>query len=247
MPLHDLISGLDGAQDLYARGRPPYPPAAVDALTAGCAVEPGARVLDLGAGTGLLARPLLDAGYDVVAVEPLEGMRAALAPSIGAQRVRDGTAEAIPLEDASVDAVVCGDSYHWFDADRAPAEIHRVLRPGGGLGLVWRWADATDDAPWVEPLAKLLARGAARPSGVHARTAAPTGSPATAASSRSGVSASTFTHTTDVAGVRDYVASITFVALLAPERRAALLDAVAAPVRATSRSRSRCRCSPTSG
>jgi len=78
VPLHDLISGLDGAQDVYARGRPPYPPALVDALTQDAGVVPGARVLDLGAGTGLLSGPLLEAGYDVIAVEPLAGMRESL-------------------------------------------------------------------------------------------------------------------------------------------------------------------------
>jgi SAM-dependent methyltransferase len=224
VPLHDLLSGLDEAQ--YDRSRPPYTAEVLSALTTGCGVKPGARVLDLGAGTGLLTRPLLDAGYEVIAVEPLEGMRTALASAIGAERVHDGTAEAIPLPDASIDAVVCGDAYHWFDADRAPAELHRVLRPGGGLGLTWRWADSPDDNGWVKALGRLLE--SVRPE--HPGFTVDRGTDGLARHGgfepvrRERV---TFTHTTDADGVCAYVASITFVALLPADRRAALLRDVA--------------------
>jgi|SRR5215217_3890 len=103
-PLHALVAGFADVAAVYDRARPEYPPAAVERIVAELEAEPGARVLDLGAGTGKLTRPLLAAGLDVVAVEPLARMRAALAAAVGSRRALDGRAEAIPLGDASVDA-----------------------------------------------------------------------------------------------------------------------------------------------
>ena len=91
-------------------------------------------MLDLAAGTGVLTRPLLEAGLEVVAVEPVAEMRRRCPPSA---RALEGTAEAIPLDAGSVDAVVVGQAFHWFDGDAALAEIHRVLRPEGLLALFW--------------------------------------------------------------------------------------------------------------
>jgi SAM-dependent methyltransferase len=116
----------------YERGRPGYPEAAIRHLTA--QLPPRPVVLDLAAGTGKLTRPLLDAGVSVIAVEPVAEMRAALP---AAARVLDGTAEAIPLEPLTVDAVTVGQAFHWFDGTAALAEIARVLRPGGTLALLW--------------------------------------------------------------------------------------------------------------
>jgi SAM-dependent methyltransferase len=136
--LHALVAGFADVAAVYERGRPGYPPPVVERLVAELGVEDGARVLDLGAGTGKLTRPLLAAGLDVVAVEPLPGMRAALARAgIGAERALDGRAEALPLPDASLDGAVSADAFHWFDGERAAAELHRVLRPGAGLVLMW--------------------------------------------------------------------------------------------------------------
>jgi SAM-dependent methyltransferase len=118
----------------YERGRPGYPPAAVDFLAARLRLGPGRTLVDLAAGTGKLTRPLLATGAEVVAVEPVAEMRAAL--PAGA-RALDGTAEAMPLPTASADAVAVAQAFHWFDGDAALAEIHRVLRPGGALALVW--------------------------------------------------------------------------------------------------------------
>jgi SAM-dependent methyltransferase len=142
--LHALVAGFTDVAAVYERGRPEYPPVVVDRIVAELGVttaHPPARVVDLGAGTGKLTRPLVAAGLDVVAVEPLEHMRAAVARAVGAERVVDGRAEAIPLPDASLDGAVSGDAFHWFDGDRAAAELHRVLRPGAGLVLSWLQSD----------------------------------------------------------------------------------------------------------
>src|SRR3954452_10262894 len=138
--LHALVAGFADVAEVYERGRPSYPPPVVERVVAELGVttsRPPDRVLDLGAGTGLLTRPLLGAGLDVVAVDPLAGMRAALAAGVGGDRVLDGRAEAIPLPDASLDGAVSADAFHWFDGERAAAELHRVLRPGAGLVLMW--------------------------------------------------------------------------------------------------------------
>lgn len=122
----------------YERTRPEYPAAAVERAAAGLGLAPAATVLDLGAGTGKLTRRLRARFARVVAVEPDEAMR----ELIGGD-AREGTAEAIPLPDASVDAVFCGDAFHWFDPAPALAEIARVVRRDGGLALLWnRWWEA---------------------------------------------------------------------------------------------------------
>src|SRR3954452_22437361 len=135
--LHALVAGFADAAEVYERGRPAYPPPVVERVAAELGVAAGARVLDVGAGTGKLTQPLLAAGLDVVAVDPLSGMRAALAAGVGAERVLDGRAEAVPLPDASLDGAVSADAFHWFDGERAAEELHRVLRPGAGLVLMW--------------------------------------------------------------------------------------------------------------
>jgi ubiquinone/menaquinone biosynthesis C-methylase UbiE len=101
-------------------------------------------VVDLAAGTGKLTRRLVPSGARVVAVEPLAEMRAVLEHTVPAAEVLPGTAEALPLGPASADAVTVGQAFHWFDADRASAEIARVLRPGGLLALVWNVRDLSD-------------------------------------------------------------------------------------------------------
>jgi SAM-dependent methyltransferase len=121
----------------YERGRPSYPPEAIDWL-----LPPDASdVLDLGAGTGKLTRSLLETGARVIAVEPGEAMLAELVRVVPGAEAVHGAAEAIPLSAASVDAVTVGQAFHWFRHDEALPEIHRVLRPGGGLALVWNRRD----------------------------------------------------------------------------------------------------------
>jgi len=144
-PIHRAAaSGFERGVADYERGRPGYPREAVGWLLDALALGEGTRVLDLAAGTGKLTRELVGAGADVVAVEPVRAMREALAAALPSVRVLDGTAEAIPLADDSVDAVTVAQAFHWFDAERAFAELHRVLRPGGRLALVWNVRDQSD-------------------------------------------------------------------------------------------------------
>jgi SAM-dependent methyltransferase len=154
--LHPLAQQFSSVAAQYERGRPEYPPAAVGALAAELRLPPGARVLDLAAGTGKLARALLAAGFDVVAVEPLDSLREVLAQRIGAERVHEGLAEQIPLPDGSVDAVTVGDAFHWFDQARALVEIRRVLRPEGGLAVLSTVPDWSG-ASWAHELGTLVA------------------------------------------------------------------------------------------
>jgi SAM-dependent methyltransferase len=135
----------------YDRGRPGWPAAAI----AGLVERLGARtVLDLAAGTGKLTSVLASVADEVVAVEPVDGMRRVLSRLPGV-RVLDGTAEAIPLPDASVDAVFVAEAFHWFDLAHAPAEIARVLRPGGGLVVMWN-LPGDDGEPWFDDLVALI-------------------------------------------------------------------------------------------
>lgn len=142
--VHPSARGFHTAADAYERARPAYPARALEWLCDRLRIGGGTRVLDLAAGTGKLTRPLVEAGADVVAVEPAEGMRERLVAALPEVEARDGTAEAIPLPDASVDAVTVGQAFHWFRVEEALGEIHRVLRARGGLGLIWNTRDPSD-------------------------------------------------------------------------------------------------------
>jgi SAM-dependent methyltransferase len=129
--IHDTAAvGFAQSAEAYEIGRPGYPAAALEPLR----LSPGLAVLDLAAGTGKLTRALAATGASVVAVEPVAEMRAGLPAEV---RALHGTAEAIPLDDASVDLVTVAQAFHWFNGDAALPEIHRVLRPGGRLALLW--------------------------------------------------------------------------------------------------------------
>jgi SAM-dependent methyltransferase len=137
----------------YDRIRPSYPIEAVH-YALGPDIGPGrGTVVDLGAGTGLLTRVVRPLCATVIPVEPDAKMRAQLMASTPGVEAIAGAAEAIPLPDESVDAAVCGQSYHWFDAARAHPEIARVLRPGGTLGPIWNLRDETVD--WVAELGRI--------------------------------------------------------------------------------------------
>lgn len=140
---------FDDAAALYDATRPDYPPTALPWLVPDGAV----RVLDLGAGTGKLTRQLVGLGLDVVAVEPSRQMLAELRAGLPAAEVHEASAEAIPLPDADVDAVVVAQAFHWFDAEPALREIARVLRPGGRLGMIWNRYD--ERVGWVARLSEI--------------------------------------------------------------------------------------------
>ena len=132
----------------YERARPSYPAEAIGVLRTEAGVGPGTRVCDLAAGTGKLTRLLVSTGADVVAVEPVPGMRAQLAEVLPDIDVLDGTAESIPLDDRSVDVVTVAQAFHWFKFDAALTEIRRVLRPGGSLAILFNQRD--ERVPWVK-------------------------------------------------------------------------------------------------
>lgn len=147
-PQRSLSFGAQAAA--YERGRPSYPPEAIDWL-----LPAGARdVLDLGAGTGKLTTRLVERGLNVVAVDPIPEMLELLSTALPDTPALLGTAEEIPLEDNSVDAVLVAQAWHWFDPQRAVAEVARVLRPGGRLGLVWNTRD--ERLGWVKDLGDVI-------------------------------------------------------------------------------------------
>jgi len=138
--LHPATRGF-AAADVYERGRPDYPPAAIALIVEKLGLRPGRTVLDLAAGTGKLTRLLVPSGANVLAVEPIREMRGELERRLRGVAALGGTAERIPLTDAYVDAVTVGQAFHWFKSAEALREIHRVLRPGGGVALVWNARD----------------------------------------------------------------------------------------------------------
>jgi ubiquinone/menaquinone biosynthesis C-methylase UbiE len=138
----------------YETARPDYPAAAVSWLAGRLGIAAGRDVLDLGAGTGKLTRQIAALGANVVAVEPDEEMRVELERTLPGARALPGTAEAIPLPDSSVNAITCAQAFHWFDTDRALTEMWRVLRPGGGVGLIWNLRDEAD--PFQEGLSAIV-------------------------------------------------------------------------------------------
>ncbi|MFG1872578.1 class I SAM-dependent methyltransferase [Micromonospora arborensis] len=153
-----LSSSFGAAATAYAEHRPDYAQAAVRwALE----LAPGLRILDLGAGTGKLSATLVALGADVVAVEPDPAMLSELRRALPAVRALPGSAEAIPLPDASVDAVLAGNALHWFDMAVAGPEIARVLAPGGTLAGLWNVMD--DRVDWVAGLERVSGSAAIGP------------------------------------------------------------------------------------
>ncbi len=138
----------------YERARPPYADAGVDWALQHLELGSGARVLDLAAGTGRLTQALVARPLEVVAVEPDDEMRRVLVRSAPGIEVLAGRAEDIPLPDASVDAVTVGQAFHWFETERALAEMRRVVRGGGGFALFWN--QFNHDDPLLGPVDDLL-------------------------------------------------------------------------------------------
>ncbi|BEL04632.1 class I SAM-dependent methyltransferase [Actinoplanes sichuanensis] len=207
-------ASFGSAAAAYERGRPPYPAEAV----AWAVPSQARRVLDLGAGTGKLTRALLAAGFHVDAVEPSPEMRDQLAVSAGQASIFEGTGENVPLPDASVDAVVCAQAWHWVDPARAVPEMARVLRPGGTLALIWNIRDHTE--PWVAALDDVLHR--------HTRQEIDTAPPIGGPFSEPEHTEFRWRHTLNRTELLDMVTSRSYVILLSETDRQALLDGVLA-------------------
>ncbi|WP_435746116.1 class I SAM-dependent methyltransferase [Nocardioides sp. SYSU DS0663] len=145
-----------GVAEAYDRGRPTYPVQAAGWLAG---AEPRS-VLELGAGTGKLTERLVELGHDVHATDPDSAMLEVLRRRLPRVRTTAAAAEELPVPDRSVDVVVCGQAFHWFDLDRAVPEIARVLRPRGRVALVWNQQDTR--IPWVRRLVALLGHAGER-------------------------------------------------------------------------------------
>lgn len=208
-------ASFGSAADAYAAGRPSYPSEALDWV-----LPPRAqRVLDLAAGTGKLTQGLLERGVEVVAVEPSDEMRRHVPDAATALA---GSAEAIPLDDASVDCVVVGQAFHWFDGPAAMAEIARVLRPGGTVGLLWLLADDADAL--TARICDVVADDEMRASSIDPHQAPPYRDVADIGTPQRGL----FPHSEpyDAERLTAWALSLSRVILLPEDERASLLDRV---------------------
>ena len=154
--VHEVAAqGFNDSAD-YEAARPSYPPDAVQWFVDTMTLRAGKRLADLAAGTGKLTRLLTATGADVVAVEPVAGMRATFRELLPEIPLLAATAEALPLRDRTLDAITVAQAWHWFDHERAASEMRRVLKPGGWLGLTWNARLRT--VPWVDKVWAIMDR-----------------------------------------------------------------------------------------
>jgi ubiquinone/menaquinone biosynthesis C-methylase UbiE len=219
-------AGFGRAADAYERSRPTYPAAAVARLAEELGIGPGRAVLDLGAGTGKFTRLVVALGADVVAVEPSAAMRAEFESVLPDVPMHEGTGERIPLSDSSVDAVVVAQAFHWFDAPRASAEIARVLRRGGGLGLIWNERD--ESVPWVAELSRVMQWDVRMPYAVGTDFRAVLD--ATGRFTPARYERFSFAQELDRDGLCERVSTTSYIASMAPAERDAILESVRALV-----------------
>jgi SAM-dependent methyltransferase len=153
--MHEAAKGFAKEALAYARGRPEYPVALDGWLRDTLQLNEDRTVVDLGAGTGKFTRRLLATGANIIAVEPVSEMLTQLTRILPDVAARSGTAENIPVNDGAVDVVVCAQSFHWFASNTALAEIRRVLKPGGRLGLIWNVRNESVD--WCAAMTAIMA------------------------------------------------------------------------------------------
>jgi SAM-dependent methyltransferase len=149
-------SGYAASAEAYDRGRPSYPLEAVAWIARTLRLHSGSTLVELGAGTGKLTSQLVPLRARLIALEPVAEMRARLSVAVPSALPLAGTAEAIPLGEATVDAAVAAQAFHWFDHDAALTELARVLRPGGRLALTWNVRDRSVD--WSRQLTEIVDR-----------------------------------------------------------------------------------------
>jgi SAM-dependent methyltransferase len=215
---HPQSRSFELVADLYERARPEYPAEAIGWLAQQLDLRAGRTVLDLGAGTGKLTRGLVRTGAHVIAVEPGEAMLAELRRVVPGVETLIGAAEAIPLEDGSVDAVTVGQAFHWFRHDEAVSELHRVLRPGGAVALIWNSRDQEHplQAELSELIRPLVPEG--RPPVGHSAQALEASDLFGAVEERT----FPFAQRLDADGLADRIASVSFVAAAPADVRAEL-------------------------
>jgi SAM-dependent methyltransferase len=209
---------------VYEQARPDYPADALDHIVEALALEQGAQVVDVGAGTGKFARQLVARGLRVTGIEPIAEMRAIFERNVDADAL-EGTAESIPLEDGTADAVTAAQAFHWFNRDRALAEMTRVLRPRGGVALIWNVRDESHPLQHAYAEAIRPYKGDAYPGGSGHPAGEPLASPLF-----TDVEERTFAHVQlmDADGLVARASSVSFIAQLPEDERARLLERVRA-------------------
>jgi ubiquinone/menaquinone biosynthesis C-methylase UbiE len=229
--VHQAATAFEGAAPVYEDSRPGYPDEAVDWLIDVLGLGPGRKVVDLAAGTGKFTRALMGRAGQVIAVEPVAGMRRALAaiasahPDGASVSVVAGVAQALPMGDGTLDAVTVAQGFHWFATGEAVAEMHRVIGGGGGLGLIWNHRDPADplQAALTEIMAPARGETPQYDTGAWRRALEPGDLFAP-----EGEFHWSWRQPVDVEGVADRVASVSFIAALPEAERARLLDRVRA-------------------
>jgi ubiquinone/menaquinone biosynthesis C-methylase UbiE len=223
--VHEVAAEGFGNPADYEAARPGYPIEAIAWFTDALGLAPGRRVCELAAGTGKFTRLLTTVVPKIWAVEPVAGMRATFRTVFPSLPLLAATAEAMPFADASLDVVLAAQAWHWFDFDRAAAEMARIVRTGGGVGMVWNARDRSIE--WVDEIWTIMDRVEKRaPWRDHenwresARRLPRFGE----------MDAAEFSHRQSLtpAQVEQRVASVSHVAVLPPDERAAVLAEVRA-------------------
>lgn len=227
--VHEKARAFETAAGVYENSRPGYPVGAVNWLTGVLAIGPGRRVVDLAAGTGKFTRALVGSGAQVIAMEPVAGMRKSLAAGVRgraggpAVSVVAAVAQALPVGDGAVDAITVAQGFHWFATGDVLAEMHRALRPGGGLGLIWNHRDTGD--PLQAALTELMEPVREGTPSYDTGEWRAVLEPGELFGGREEFHVP-WEQAVDVEGVAERVASVSFIAALAERDRERLLDEV---------------------
>jgi SAM-dependent methyltransferase len=157
MAVHEVAEeGFGKEAETYERVRPSYPGDAVAWLAGNLEIGPGRTVLDVAAGTGKFTRLLVPFGATLFAAEPVDGMRQSFVTAVPRVPIVAAVAESLPVASGSIDAITVAQAFHWFEADRAFAELRRALRRGGRVGVIWNARDRSSD--WVNEVWSIMDR-----------------------------------------------------------------------------------------